>query len=46
MIIGGKGGANTTKSGLKFEREVDLKTLLSKIDGYKIIEATNMAIDV
>lgn len=42
MIIGGKGGSNTTKSGLTFERTVDLKASLSKIDGYKIIEATSI----
>ena len=42
MIIDGKGGANTTKAGLKFENEVDLKTLLMKINGYEVVETKNI----
>ena len=32
MIEGGKGGANTTKTGLKFERDTDVKTALEGAD--------------
>lgn len=37
MIKGGKGGAKTNQSGLKFEREVELADLLKK-QGYNLIE--------
>lgn len=32
MIEGGKGGANTTKTGLQFERDTDVKTALEFAD--------------
>ena len=32
MIEGGKGGANTTKTGLKFERDTDVKSALESAD--------------
>lgn len=32
MIEGGKGGANTTKTGLQFERDTDVKTALEDAD--------------
>lgn len=35
MIKGGKGG-HLTKSGLKFESRVDLKTLFDKLKGYSV----------
>ena len=35
MIKGGKGGS-LTKSRLRFESRIDLKTLFSRIDGYRI----------
>lgn len=35
MIKGGKGGAKTL-TGLKFEKRVDIRTLLKKLKGYKI----------
>ncbi len=38
MIKGGKGGANTNKTGLNFERETDLKTLIQNLRGYSIIK--------
>lgn len=36
MIRGGRGGANTTFSGLKFEKRVAMKDLLASLSGYKI----------
>ena len=36
MIEGGVGGAQTL-TGLNFEGEVDLVTLLTQIDGYKVV---------
>ena len=36
MIKGGKGG-NLTKSGLRFEKRVDLKILFSELNGYSIV---------
>ena len=42
MKEGGKGGGNTI-TGLKFERKVDFQTLLSEIQGYKILHNTDKA---
>jgi vesicle coat complex subunit len=42
MKLGGKGGGNTL-TGLKFERKVDLKNLLEKIDGYEVKHIKDMA---
>jgi len=36
MIEGGKGGANTNKSGLKFERRIDVKTAFEDLNGYEV----------
>jgi transposase-like protein len=36
MIKGGKGGANTNKTGLKFEKDTDLKDVFKKLKGYEI----------
>lgn len=36
MIKGGKGGANTNISGLKFERRIDIKTAFKGLAGYEI----------
>jgi hypothetical protein len=36
MIEGGKGGANTNKSGLKFERRIDVKTAFEGLSGYEV----------
>lgn len=36
MIKDGKGGANTNKSGLKFERRINLKTAFEGLEGYEI----------
>jgi len=36
MIKGGKGGANTNKTGLKFEKDTDLKTSFQKLKGYEV----------
>lgn len=36
MIKGGFGGANTNKTGLKFERDTDLKDVFRKIKGYVV----------
>lgn len=38
MIKGGKGGANTNKTGLKFERDTDLKDLFKALKGYSVKE--------
>ncbi len=35
MISGGEGGSNTL-SGLKFEQRLDLRTVFSKLNGYKV----------
>lgn len=42
MKTGGKGGANTL-TGLRFERRVDVCTLLQKINGYSIRKSLNRA---
>ena len=42
MKEGGKGG-NKTLTGLKFERKVDLQTLLKQVKGYKIKTIENKA---
>jgi len=42
MIKGGVGGANTL-TGLNFEKEVDLQTLLIKIPGYSIAKIPDKA---
>jgi hypothetical protein len=36
MIKGGVGGANTNKTGLKFEKDTDLKESFQKIEGYSV----------
>jgi hypothetical protein len=36
MIKGGKGGANTNISGLKFEEKIDLKTVFRGLKGYDV----------
>jgi hypothetical protein len=36
MIRDGKGGANTNKSGLKFERRIDVKTAFRGLKGYEV----------
>lgn len=36
MIKGGKGGANTTISGLKFEQKIDVKTAFQVLNGYEV----------
>ncbi|MBI2108432.1 hypothetical protein HYT54_04865 [Candidatus Woesearchaeota archaeon] len=36
MIKGGKGGSKTSKSGLTFEKRVDLRLVLQGIKGYKV----------
>lgn len=36
MIKGGKGGANTNISGLKFEQRIDAKTAFQKLKGYEV----------
>ena len=36
MIKGGKGGANTNKTGLKFEKDTDLKSLFKRLKGYEV----------
>ncbi len=38
MIKGGVGGANTNKTGLKFEKDTDLKVLLESLKGYSVKE--------
>ncbi len=40
MIRGGKGGAKTAFSGLRFESRVDMKKLLDSLAGYKVIGDT------
>lgn len=40
MIKDGFGGANT-KTGLHFEERVDIKKLLTRIDGYELVKTTN-----
>lgn len=40
MIRGGKGGAKTAVSGLRFESRVDMKKLLDSLAGYKVIGDT------
>lgn len=41
MKTGGVGGGNTV-TGLRFEKKVDLKTLLEKIDGYEVKKVEGM----
>jgi hypothetical protein len=36
MIKGGVGGANTNKTGLKFEKDTDLKKLFESLKGYSV----------
>jgi hypothetical protein len=36
MIKGGKGGANTNISGLKFEQKIDVKTAFQGLKGYEV----------
>lgn len=36
MKKGGTGGANTNKSGLKFERRIDVKTAFEGLNGYEV----------
>lgn len=36
MIKGGKGGANTNISGLKFEQKIDVKTAFQRLSGYEV----------
>jgi hypothetical protein len=38
MIKGGKGGAKTTHSGLRFESSVAMKSLLASLPGYSVKE--------
>jgi len=38
MIKGGKGGSKTTKSGLTFEKRVDLRSVFQGIKGYSVNE--------
>lgn len=40
MIKGGKGGAKTSKSGLRFESRLEMKRLLNSLSGYKVIGDT------
>ena len=42
MIASGKGGANT-KTGLLFEKRVDLISLFKEIEGYSVKETSNKA---
>jgi len=41
MKKGGYGGSKTAKNGLNFEKKVDYLSLLSRIDGYRIINTKN-----
>jgi hypothetical protein len=36
MIKGGKGGASTNITGLKFEQKIDVKTAFSQLKGYEV----------
>ncbi len=38
MIKGGQGGANTNKTGLKFEKDTDFSELVDSLDNYKVKE--------